>query len=72
MFRTFVLAALAWAVFTFPLAASPTPTPPSSGAPSPPHDVQVVNQGGPNHSLTNYQALAWQPSVAGPNPVDHY
>ncbi len=35
-------------------------------------DVQVVNQGGPSHALTNYQALAWQAGRAGPNPVDHY
>ena len=51
---------------------SSRPTPPGSGALSAPRDVQVVNQGGPSHSLTNYQALAWEASVTGPNPVDHY
>jgi hypothetical protein len=74
MFRDSVLAVFAWAVFTYPgaVVASPPPTPPGSAAPSAPRDVQVVNQGGPSHSLTNYQALAWQASIAGRNPVDHY
>jgi hypothetical protein len=42
-------------------------------APAPrPHNVQVINQGGPKNSLTNYQALAWQAPAGGSDVIDHY
>ncbi len=64
MFRDSLLAVFAWAAFAYAGAVV--------GAPTSPRDVQVVNQGGPRNALTNYQALAWEASIAGSAPYHHF